>query len=151
MSLSNVPALTIDAAGVALPSEADILAGVLADLNDAFGGNLNTALDTPQGQWASSLTAIIGDRNAQIALLAAMIDPDTASGAFQDAIGRLALIERNPFQTFACRAADVGGGLDWRCQREFTGLAAEIGKAQLDTDGVAGVALARQIGGQAFA
>mgnify|MGYP001493765443 CR=1 FL=1 len=45
MSLSNVPALTIDAAGVALPSEADILAGVLADLNDAFGGNLNTALE----------------------------------------------------------------------------------------------------------
>lgn len=96
MSLSNVPALTIDAAGVAMPTEADILAGVLADLNAAFGGNLNTALDTPQGQWASSLTAIIGDRNAQMALLAAMIDPDTASGAFQDAIGRLALIERNP-------------------------------------------------------
>lgn len=96
MSVStNVPDLTFSNAGVTLPTESEILAGVLADFNNAFGGRLNTNLETPQGQLASSLTAIIGDKNAAIAWLIGQLDADTADGAFQDIIGKLYYLSRN--------------------------------------------------------
>ena len=44
--------------GFVIPSTSAILAGVQEDYNAAFGGDLNSALDTPQGQLISSETAI---------------------------------------------------------------------------------------------
>ena len=73
---TNVPAIEITDTGVIVPSEDDILQGVLADFNQAFGGNLNLNLDTPQGQLASSLTAIIADRDNQLARLMNQVNPD---------------------------------------------------------------------------
>ena len=70
MSNSNVPNVAFNDSGIVLPLESQILAGVAQDYNDAFGGKLNTALETPQGQLISSTTAIIGDKNAELALLA---------------------------------------------------------------------------------
>lgn len=98
MSVStNVPPLILDSTGVTIPDEAEVLAGALSDINSAFGGNLNTVnLSTPQGQLASSLAAVIGDKNDQFAYYVGQIDPDTAEGKFQDAIGRIYFIERNP-------------------------------------------------------
>lgn len=91
---TNVPEIEMTATGLKLPSELDILKGVLADFNTAFGGNLNLNLETPQGQLASSLAAIIADKNNQIAWLANQVHPDYAEGFMQDAIAKIYFLER---------------------------------------------------------
>jgi uncharacterized phage protein gp47/JayE len=93
---SSVPPIQFTTAGLIIPSETDVLAGVQADINAAFGGGLNPALETPQGQIASSEAAIINDKNAEIALVVNQIDPKYADGRFQDAIGRIYFIDRKP-------------------------------------------------------
>lgn len=93
---TNVPSVQFTPAGVVLPADSAILAGVQADQNAAFGGGLNPALETPQGQLASSLSAIISDKNAQIAMLRNQMDPDLNSGIWQDIIGRIYYIDRKP-------------------------------------------------------
>jgi hypothetical protein len=93
---SSVPNPTWGPTGFIAPEEADILTGVLADMNAAFGGYLNQALDTPQGQLASSLTAIIGDKNDQFLRYTNQVDPAFAEGRMQDAIARIYFIERDP-------------------------------------------------------
>lgn len=95
-SSSSVPAVQFTSAGLVLPDESAILAGVMADYNAAFGGNLNPSLSTPQGQLASSLAAIIGGTNDLFARYVNQIDPATASGGMQDAIGRLYFMDRLP-------------------------------------------------------
>jgi hypothetical protein len=93
---SSVPGIQWTPTGLVLPTEAEILAGAQADMNAAFGGNMNPALQTPQGQFASSETAIIADKNAAIAQLVDQVDPDNATGFMQDAIGRIYFMNRNP-------------------------------------------------------
>lgn len=77
-----------------LPSEPEILAGRQADFLAAFGGGINIAATTPQGQQITSETAIIGDAYGQIALVATQVDPNQSEGAFQDAIGAIYFLER---------------------------------------------------------
>jgi hypothetical protein len=72
------------------------LAGVQQDINTAFGGNLNYALTTPQGQLASSEAAVISNAYAIFVYYAQQVDPAYASGRFQDAIGRFYFLERDP-------------------------------------------------------
>lgn len=96
MSSSSVPDVTLTPTGLVLPAESDILAGVLQDMNAAFGGNMNQSLSTPQGQLASSLTAIIGAKNDLFAQFVNQIDPATATGFMQDAIARLYFLDRLP-------------------------------------------------------
>ncbi|MGF6604658.1 hypothetical protein P3T23_009414 [Paraburkholderia sp. GAS448] len=91
---TNVPPIDFTDHGVVLPEESAILAGVLADINAAFGGGVNPGLTTPQGQLAQSLTAIIGDKNNDILEVANQVDPDFASGRWQDAIGRIYFLNR---------------------------------------------------------
>ncbi len=93
---TNVPAPSLTASGFVAPTEPEILAGVQADQQAAFGGDLNPAPNTPQGQLAASLAAIIGDRNDQLLALFNGIDPATATGRMQDAIGRIYFLERKP-------------------------------------------------------
>ena len=93
---TNVPSITFDTTGLVLPEESDILSGVEADLNSAFGGNLSQSLSSPQGQLAQSLTAIIGSNNDTFAYIANQVDPSNASGSFQDAIGRIYFMTRIP-------------------------------------------------------
>jgi len=93
---TSVPTITFGASGFVAPAESAILAGVLADYNTAFGGNLNTQLETPQGQLASSTAAIIADANDAFLTIANGIDPAYADGRFQDAIGRIYFLTRNP-------------------------------------------------------
>lgn len=94
MSVSSVPKIQFTDAGIVMPTEADVLSGVLADMDAAFGGGMNTALETPQGQLASSQTAIVGDKNAEIALLVNQVDPQYSAGRFQDAIARIYFLTR---------------------------------------------------------
>jgi hypothetical protein len=73
-----------------------VLAGVQADMNAAFGGNMNPALSSPQGQLASSLTAIVGDKNSNFLFYSQQVDPAYASGRMQDGIARIYFITRLP-------------------------------------------------------
>ncbi len=93
---TSVPPLQFTLDGLIVPDESTILSGVMADYNAAFGGRLNPALSTPQGQLASSLTAIIGAKNDLFAKYVNQIDPATASGRMQDAIGRIYFMDRLP-------------------------------------------------------
>nr|WP_244463406.1 baseplate J/gp47 family protein [Acetobacter orleanensis] len=96
MGTTSVPAPILNATGFIMPEEADMLTGVLADINAAFGNTLNTDLSTPQGQLAMSLTAILGDTYDQFLALANGVDPARAQGRMQDAIGRLYFMSRLP-------------------------------------------------------
>ncbi len=95
-SPSSVPKIQFTAAGLVIPAETDILAGVQADMNAAFGGGLNPGLETPQGQLASSQAAIIGDKNNEVALIVNQVDPQYAADRFQDAIARIYFLTRKP-------------------------------------------------------
>ncbi|MFT8722599.1 MAG: baseplate J/gp47 family protein [Acetobacter malorum] len=93
---TSVPSPVLDATGFIMPEESDMLTGVLADINAAFGNTLNTDLSTPQGQLAMSLTAILGDAYDQFLALANGVDPARAEGRMQDAIGRIYFMSRLP-------------------------------------------------------
>lgn len=95
-SPSSVPKIQFTPAGLVIPAETAVLAGVQDDINAAFGGGLNPALETPQGQLASSQAAIIGDKNNEFALFVNQVDPQYAADRFQDAIGRIYFLTRKP-------------------------------------------------------
>ncbi|MCY1196901.1 Baseplate J-like protein [compost metagenome] len=96
MATSQVPRVKFTPEGLVLPQESEILAGVLADMDSAFGGGLNRSLETPQGQLATTTTAIIGDKNSEFALYVNQVDPAFAAGRMQDAIGRIYFLDRKP-------------------------------------------------------
>ena len=91
---TNVPAITWTNGAPVLPAESAILAGVQADINAAFGGGVNPGLTTPQGQLAQTETAIIGEKNNEIAYIANQVNPAFASGIWQDAIGYIYFMNR---------------------------------------------------------
>ena len=93
---TTVPQPTFGATGFVAPLESAILAAVTAQINAAFGGNLNMSPATPQGQLAASITAMIANANDLFVLYTNMVDPMLTYGRMQDAIGRLSFIERNP-------------------------------------------------------
>jgi uncharacterized phage protein gp47/JayE len=105
---TNVPAPTLTDTGFAAPADADVLTGLFADLNAAFGGNLNPSLSTPQGQLATALALILANANGAFLAMANNVDPAFASGRFQDAIGRLYFIERNEAVATTVAATVVG-------------------------------------------
>lgn len=109
MVATNVPQPTFGASGYLAPAESAVLAGVLADINAAFGGNLNPALTTPQGQLASSIAAVIGHVNDLFLEYTNGVDPARATGRLQDAIGRIYFITRNAAQPTVLQV--VCGGL----------------------------------------
>ena len=91
---SHVPPVRFTPQGLQIPTETEVLNGVLADFNDAFGGSLNLNLETPQGQLASSLAAVIADKNNVIAELVNQIHPEYAEGVMQDAIAQIYFLQR---------------------------------------------------------
>lgn len=91
---SNVPKIQFVPTGLIIPTEAAVLTGIGADIDAAFGGGVNPALETPQGQLASSQTAIVGDKNNEIALMVNMVDPQYAQDRWQDGIGRIYFLTR---------------------------------------------------------
>ena len=108
MSATSVPPIVWTPEGIVLPTDAAILAGRQADINTAFGGGVNPALTTPQGQIASSDSAIISDKNSAIAYITNQMDPQYSEGRFQDAIGRIYFMTRNP-ATSTVVIATIGG------------------------------------------
>lgn len=94
--VTNVPQVTFGPNGFIAPTEPEIYTGVMADINVAFGGQLNTDTTTPQGQLASSETAIIGDNYATFLDYVNQVDPALNDGRMQDAIGRIYYMSRIP-------------------------------------------------------
>ncbi len=92
---TSVPKPTFGPNGFVAPPESDILTGVAADINSAFGGNLNPSSDTPQGQLAVSETAVIGFCNDTFVDLSNQFDPSYADGRYQDALARIYFLSRN--------------------------------------------------------
>jgi hypothetical protein len=107
--MTSVPEPTFGPNGFILPAQADILAGVEADIDTAFGGGLNFDQTTPQGQIAVSQTAVISDKNNQFLFLSQMFDPNYSEGIYQDAIARIYFLERNPAQPTVVQALCSGG------------------------------------------
>jgi len=128
---TNVPQATINSKGVIAPTEQQILTGVLADLNAAFGGNLNTNLETPQGQLASTWANLIGAYNAFWSWLVSNVDPLYASGKMQDALGHIYFMERNPATPTLVTCTLTG----------LSGTTIPVGAKATDTNGNVYVAL----------
>lgn len=105
---SHVPSVRFTPQGLQIPTETEVLNGVLADFNDAFGGGLNLNLETPQGQLASSLAAVIADKNNVIAELVNQIHPEYAEGVMQDAIAQIYFLQRKPATDSAVVCEFVG-------------------------------------------
>lgn len=122
---TNVPALQFTTTGLVIPEEQAILSGVLADIDAAFGGGIDKSLTTPQGQLAQSMTAAIGDKDAQIAEIVSNLDPDKAEGRWQDAIGRI---------YFLNRIAASGTVVTARCYG-LVGTVIQAGSAAQDANG----------------
>lgn len=108
MADTNVPPITFGPDGFTGPSEPEILDGRQQDINTAFGGNLNPALNTPQGQLAVTDTAIIGQANATFLYYTQQVDPAYATGRMQDAIARIYFLERLPAEATVVQALCTG-------------------------------------------
>lgn len=122
---TNVPAISWLSTGPVVPTDAEILAGVIADFQAAFGTDMNPSLETPQGQLASSQAAIISDCYAQIVYLANMMDPNFAAGRFQDALGKI---------YFMSRIAAAGTVVQAQCSGK-TGTPIPVGALAQDSSG----------------
>jgi len=105
---TKVPGISFTATGPTAPADADILVGVQQDINAAFGGNLNSSLETPQGQLASAEAAVISAVYSAMLYLVNNVDPAYASGRFQDAIGRIYFMSRNPPQATLLQVTCAG-------------------------------------------
>ena len=123
--VTSVPPVQFTLTGLVLPQESAILAGVQADQDAAFGGNLNPALNTPQGQLATSQTACIANANATFAEFVNQVDPDTASGFMQDAIARIYFLNRQPGTPTAVQCTCAG----------LFGTVIPVGAQAVDTSG----------------
>lgn len=111
MITTNVPLPVFTDAGLSVPTEPQILAGVFADWVSAFalsGKSLNTELTTPQGQLAQSQAYMLAQLNARRAQIIAGVDPATSYGAYQDALGQIYFLVRQP-ATYATVQAVVSG------------------------------------------
>lgn len=105
---TNVPPVTFTPTGPVAPQTADVLAGVFDDIEQAFGGNLDPAQTTPQGQLAVSEAAIIAETNSSFLFLISMFDPATALGRYQDALYRIYFLTRLPAEPTVAQATCSG-------------------------------------------
>lgn len=122
---TNTPPVVFTPTGADIPQESAVKAGVFADYNDAFGGNLNPEDETPQGQLVASTTAIVADCNSRWAWLINQIDPDTADGFMQDAIARIYFLDRSPGAPTAVQCLCTGDA----------GVTIPVGAEAQDTSG----------------
>lgn len=122
---TNVPRPSFGPRGFVIPSTQEVLDGVQADINAAFGGGLNPALETPQGQLASSEAAVVLNTDADFLVLTQMFDPAFSFGRYQDALGRIYFISRNPAQPTVTSCVCTG----------LSGVVIAQGALAIDTSG----------------
>jgi hypothetical protein len=106
--VTAVPPISFGASGFSAPAEPDILTGVQTDIDAAFGGGVNPALETPQGQLSTSLAAAIGNQNDALLEYFQSVDPNFAAGRMQDALGRIYFLTRQPARATKVTATCTG-------------------------------------------
>jgi hypothetical protein len=106
---TNVPPIVFTPQGPVAPTEAQILAGVQADYDAAFDGGLDPSLSTPQGQLATSTSAIVGNGNDSFLFMANMFNPDFAQDRWQDALAAIYFLQRKPSEPTVVQAVCTGG------------------------------------------
>ena len=148
--MSQSPDISFGPSGPQVPDTSTVLAWVQGRFREAFGPDLNLDQSTPQGQLITTLTACITARNAALLHLSQMFDPDTASGVFQDALGRIYFLNRQAAAPSVAQCLCVGlpgtlipgtdtsnspalaqdaSGVQWQCTR--TGTIPESGSVTL--------------------
>lgn len=108
---TNVPLPTFTPTGVSVPAPQAVLTGVQEDWVQGFaltGKTLNNELTTPQGQLQQSQAYMVSAFFAALAQMVANVDPMTSSGTYQDALGRIYFLTRQP-ATYATVPATVTG------------------------------------------
>lgn len=105
---TSVPGPTFGSTGFLVPSDEEIFTGVTTDLNAAFGGNLNPALNTPQGQLATTIAALVSNADAIFLLYTQLVDPAFSYGRMQDAIARINFLQRRGSQATVVQCTCVG-------------------------------------------
>lgn len=103
-----VPDVTITENGLLVPDIADVLAGRLTDMSTALGGGASQSLSSPQGQIAQSDTEIIAQVYDKLLCLFNQMNPDYATGRFQDGIGRINFMDRISAQGTVVTATCIG-------------------------------------------
>ena len=103
-----VPDVTITENGLSVPDVSDILSGRLTDMSTALGGGASQSLSSPQGQIAQSDTEIIAQEYDKLLCLFNQINPDYATGRYQDGIGRIYFMERISAQGTVVTARCIG-------------------------------------------
>ena len=89
-----IPPVQILPQGIVAPTTQEVIDGLWQLMKGCFGENINTSMDTPQGQLVTTLSAVITDeRNFMINLLNSF-DPRYASGQMQDALGYIYFMQR---------------------------------------------------------
>ena len=108
--------LTFDSqTGFSVSETSDIRDGVAQDWVEAFKEqgrpDLNTDPETPQGQIIDSETAAIHQKDVELAFLAQQFNPQTASGRWQDALGKIYFLNRKPAinSTSVCTLTGING------------------------------------------
>lgn len=109
---TNVPQIQITANGVVIPTPAAVLAGVQADLNAAFDGNLDFSVSSsPQSQLAASIAAIVNNTYAAFLFLSQMFDPAFSFGRYQDGLARLYALTREGAESTVVSCTVTGAGV----------------------------------------
>lgn len=97
---TSVPDVTITENGLTVPEIADVLSGRLTDLvtalsvNNTSGIAPSSSLSSPQGQIAMSDTEIVAQVYDKLLVLFNQINPDYATGRFQDGMGQIYFMTR---------------------------------------------------------
>ncbi|MFP1767246.1 baseplate J/gp47 family protein [Lonsdalea quercina] len=103
-----VPGVTITETGLLVPDISDVLSGRMTDIDSAMGGGGSQSLSSPQGQIAQSDTEIIATNYDALACLFNQMNPDYATGRWQDGIGSLYFMERIAAQGTVVTATCTG-------------------------------------------
>ncbi len=90
----TIPPLQITDTGIKAPPTNEVIDGVWEMFKKAFGKDINTAMNTPQGQLVTSLAAIITDERNQMINLLNQFDPRYAQGIWQDGLGYIYFMTR---------------------------------------------------------
>lgn len=90
----SIPQLQVTDKGIIAPSTDEVISGLWELFRNAFGQDLNTAMNTPQGQLVTSLAAIITDERNQMITLLNQFDPRYAQGIWQDGLGYIYFMTR---------------------------------------------------------
>jgi len=92
---TNMPPTVFDSNGVTFQQPDVLLNGACLDIQTAFDNQLildateSSTLVTPQGQIASTQTAVRLEKDANVAFITNQFNPATCSGIWQDGMGKL--------------------------------------------------------------